>query len=61
MKEGFGILVWPNGRKFEGSWKQGRQHGEGKFTLNNGKAKQGIWNEGVRLRWIDTEEHDREN
>jgi len=24
MKEGFGVFEWPDGRKYEGNWKQGK-------------------------------------
>jgi len=24
MKEGFGTFEWPDGRKYEGNWKQGK-------------------------------------
>ena len=35
-KEGNGIFEWPNGRKYEGKWLEGKQHGEGIFISETG-------------------------
>ena len=51
-KHGYGVYHWSDGRKYEGYWKDGRQHGEGKYILPNGVVKIGIWEEGKRIRWI---------
>jgi hypothetical protein len=34
-KNGFGIYLWPDGRKYEGYWKDGYQDGSGIFTYND--------------------------
>lgn len=52
-KEGHGIFYWPDGRKYEGKWKNGKQHGEGTYTSSSGKIKLGIWDEGKRIKWLD--------
>ena len=46
------MFIWPDGRKFEGNWKNGVQDGEGQMG-RDGKMRQGIWKEGKRLRWLD--------
>jgi hypothetical protein len=30
-RNGFGILSWPNGKKYIGLWQEGLQHGTGEF------------------------------
>ena len=37
-------------------WKTGKQHGEGLFfNLESNIWQKGIWGEGKRVRWIQTE------
>lgn len=31
-KEGFGIFMWNDGKKYEGMWLKGKMHGKGKLT-----------------------------
>ena len=28
---GYGTFLWNDGRKYEGNWKNGKQHGEGYY------------------------------
>jgi len=35
-KHGVGVLVWPDGRKYEGQWKSDQQHGTGVFQQRDG-------------------------
>ena len=43
LKEGYGILMWPDRRQYEGMWVNGRQDGEGYFTNSQGiQQKAGI-------------------
>ena len=46
------MFRWPDGRKYEGEWLQGKQHGYGKFTTSKDEVKYGIWDEGKRSKWI---------
>lgn len=39
-------MLWGDGRKYEGLWKNGQQHGKGKLTLPNKSVKVGIWEDG---------------
>ena len=42
----------PDGRKFDGGWKQGKQHGEGLYTTRAQDLKRGTWNDGERFgKW----------
>ena len=53
-KNGIGELTWPDGRKYRGSWKDGKQHGEGLFYSIKGNSwKKGIWENGKRIKWLD--------
>jgi len=53
-KEGQGRFFWPDGRKYEGGWRNGKQHGIGTYTSASGKTKQGEWQEGKRLHWLSS-------
>ena len=58
-KEGHGVFTWPDGRQYDGNWKNGRQDGEGKFyNPKNKQWKKGIWKEGKRIKWIESDEKD---
>lgn len=37
-KDGYGIYVWPDGRRYEGYWKDGCQNGEGTAMFNAGEV-----------------------
>ena len=39
--------------QYIGSWNNGKQHGEMIFRMPGRQDKSGIWNEGIRLKWID--------
>ena len=34
-------------------WKDGKQHGEGKYVLANGVSRRGNWVEGNREKWLE--------
>ena len=48
-KEGFGVYKWADGRRYEGMWKDGKQHGKGKFIMANGTLE-GNWNQGQYIQ-----------
>ena len=57
-KHGHGVYTWADGKRYDGMWENGRQHGEGKY-ISDDKVKLGIWKEGKRIKWLnDTEEGD---
>ena len=33
MRHGKGVQVWPDGAKYEGSWKRNKAHGKGEFAF----------------------------
>jgi hypothetical protein len=37
-------------------WKDGLQHGLGKIKLKHSLEREGIWNKGKRIKWIDEED-----
>lgn len=52
-REGFGKMLWSTGRWkcYEGEWKDGLQHGEGKLTNHQGQEYRGCFNNGKLERW----------
>ena len=55
-KEGTGIFFWPDGRVYEGAWKNGKQHGYGRYWNQHGEEKFGFWRNGARERWLTSDE-----
>lgn len=57
-KDGYGVLIMPNGDKYEGEWKNDLQNGKGTFTYANGDKYEGQWVDGNRegtgtFTWAD--------
>lgn len=53
-KDGFGIHFWTSpDRLYLGFWKDGKQHGVGKYVKNN-VVKYGQWLNGERIRFFDS-------
>lgn len=57
-KDGYGVLIMPNGDKYEGEWKNDLQNGKGTFTYANGDKYEGQWLNGNRegsgtFTWAD--------
>ena len=46
------LIFRPDGRKYEGQWMNGKQHGEGVYTTSNGRTKRGMWVDGKRTQWL---------
>lgn len=54
-KDGFGIYFWVNPiRLYIGFWKDGYQEGIGKYITNK-KNKFGLWKNGTRVKWFNSE------
>jgi hypothetical protein len=58
-KSGYGIFYWPDGRKYEGSWFNGKQSGYG-IMIINGLKRYGEWKIGKKIRWINENSQDFE-
>ena len=44
------ILIYrPDGRKYNGEWKNNKQHGKGKYTNSSGVTKEYDWNNGKKV------------
>ena len=41
VREGYGVQHWPDGARYEGYWKEGHQHGKGKFYHVDGDMYEG--------------------
>ena len=39
-------IVFPDGRTYEGEWKNGNPNGQGTFTWSNGRKYAGVYKEG---------------
>jgi hypothetical protein len=46
-------LCRPDGRKYIGSWLNGKQHGKGVYITPNGQRKEGEWRDGKRVKWLN--------
>ncbi len=56
-KDGEGTFEWPNNIKYIGSWANGKQHGTGiLYDTRENTKKQGEWNSGKRVRWVQGNE-----
>ena len=60
-KQGYGIYVWADKRKYEGWWYQGKQFGLGIYHIPDGyinieEPKYGIWEQGKRINWFSAEQ-----
>lgn len=42
-------LCRPDGRKYEGGWHDGKQHGKGIITNAKGQSMEGEWKEGKKI------------
>ena len=40
------LYIWENGSRYFGEWKDGKKHGQGKFTYTDGGWYDGSWKEG---------------
>ena len=48
IREGFGIMTYPDGTKYEGEFKDGLKNGPGTETYKDGEKYQGDWRDGLR-------------
>jgi hypothetical protein len=44
--EGKGVFLWPDGRKYEGEYKNDKKHGIGTFYWPDGRVYKGEWADG---------------
>ena len=44
-------MLFEDGTKFDGEWKNNKQHGRGFFTDKNGQLKEGVWRTGKCEVW----------
>lgn len=47
------LIHRPEGNRYEGPWLNGKQHGIGWYTNKNGEKRQGVWENGKRIKWIN--------
>jgi len=46
------VFTWPDGKKYEGEWKGGKQDGVGQYDDGQGNVMYGKWESGKRTAWI---------
>lgn len=56
MREGTGTMIWTAGKwqSYEGSWKDGTQHGSGKLIDYDGQIFNGVFHWGKLVHWEET-------
>ena len=47
MGSGWGVFAWPDGRRYEGYWRNNMFHGQGVYTEADGTRHDGQWRNGV--------------
>lgn len=52
MREGRGIMVYPNGDIYEGEWKRDKKEGKGEFFDSNGNKYEGEWKNDELYRFL---------
>lgn len=51
----YGILTFPDGRKYEGGWRNGVRHGEAILKQKDGILKSATFDNGKVCEWGDQE------
>ncbi len=46
--EGRGVLIYANGARYEGEFKQDKYHGIGTLYFHDGSVFSGLWFEGIK-------------
>eukprot|EP01022_Parablepharisma_sp_SALTPOND_P018657 TRINITY_DN3081_c2_g1_i1.p1 TRINITY_DN3081_c2_g1~~TRINITY_DN3081_c2_g1_i1.p1 ORF type:complete len:771 (+),score=47.91 TRINITY_DN3081_c2_g1_i1:288-2600(+) len=47
----------PSGKKYQGEWVNGKQSGRGVYINDNGIQKEGIWENGNRIKWLTDDQY----
>ena len=51
VKEGHGVMTWPNGNVYTGQWRDNKYEGKGTFTFGEGGIKfTGTWAHGEMIK-----------
>jgi len=43
IRDGYGVMVWPDGSKYEGAWSGNKANGYGKLAHADGDIYEGEW------------------
>jgi len=52
LKHGMGRYAWPDGRIYDGQWREGKRWGRAVFTNSLGVRREGEWAEDKVQRWL---------
>jgi hypothetical protein len=55
-KDGHGYYEFGDGRRYDGQWLNGKMHGVGKIMSKEGEARRALFDDSIRIKWIDSEE-----
>ena len=44
--DGYGVYIWPDGKKYEGEFKEDKKHGKGTYTYKDGRIFEGEYKDG---------------
>lgn len=55
-KNGLGLYVWLDGKKYFGNWKDGKQHGPGKFAKLGDEPKNQFYKNGKIIQRLSEDE-----
>jgi len=47
-RHGHGVMRWPDGREYFGSWANGQRHGQGTLLYADGSMYSGEWRDGEK-------------
>lgn len=48
VTNGYGVFTWPDGRRYEGEWRKGKENGYGILSWPDGRRYEGHWNNNTR-------------
>ena len=46
------LYIRPDGKKYDGKWLNGKQHGKGTYYSVRGEKREGVWKDGKREKWL---------
>ena len=47
VPHGYGVKVWPDGKKYQGNWIKGKMHGNGELLISEGESFTGEFKFGL--------------
>lgn len=54
LRNGWGIMIWPDGYIYKGDWKDNARTGQGKETSQSGSVYEGEWRDSKKMASVPT-------